>query len=119
MPSRDKGPLTPRQKQILQLMSDLDPMDSAIFVPGTRGFEARWTVDGDRLFRCYQDPEIWLRHRGLIALVPTNRGTQYRITDAGRRRVASMKTDYRHWAPPRASYGYTSVSPQSNRQVLC
>lgn len=93
-------------------MADLDPMDVAVFVPGTRGFEARWTVDGDRLFRCYQAPELFLRSRGLIALVASNRGTVYRITEAGRRRVAAMRRDWRRWSPPRARYGYTSVSKQ-------
>ena len=103
-------PLTPRQKQILQLMAELDSMQGAVFRPGTRGFEARWTHQDDRLFRCYQDPELFLEHRGLIATHDTNRGPLFRITEAGRRRVAAMREDYRHWSPERASYGYTSVT---------
>ena len=94
--TRRQAGLTPRQKQILQLMSDLDDLDAARFMGGTRGFSVATVRDGGLVIRCYQEPELWLEGRGLIAAVRSNRpGRWYRLTEAGRTAAGRIRRNYR------------------------
>ena len=88
--------LTPRQKQILQLMLDLDDLDAARFFGGTRGFSVSTLRGGGLVIRCYQIPEFWLASRGLIAEVQTNEpGRWYRLTDQGRAAAERIRKNFR------------------------
>ncbi len=93
--------LTKRQKQILQLMSDVAPPDWTLFFGGTRNFRAYRSVAGDMVIQAYQTPEWFLERRGLIEAVQSNRGKGYRITERGRRAVARLKGNYRNYVSVR------------------
>ena len=88
--------MTPRQKQILQLMLDLDDLDAAIFLGGTRGFSVATLRGGGILIKAYQTPEFWLANRGLIAEVQANTpGRWYRLTDEGRAAAGRIRKNFR------------------------
>lgn len=88
----DRKPLTRRQRQILFLMREAD--GPVMITGGTRRFYwGRPTGDhpGALVIKAYQDPDLWLRHRGLIEAVPMNApGTWYRLTEDGQRRAATI-----------------------------
>lgn len=86
-------PLRKRQRQILWLMREAD--GPAHFSGGTRGFHYA-TLNSDHpgalAIQAYQDPEIWLEHRGLIERVQMNvPGRWYRLTEEGAARAARIK----------------------------
>jgi len=72
--------LTRRQRQILELMHKHGP---AKFHGGTRGFHWRVLEYGVAI-QAYQDPEMYLARRGLIAEAPMNvPGKWFRLTADG------------------------------------
>jgi len=87
----DTKPLTRRQRQILALMADND--GSAAFAGGTRDF--RWfNSDYGLVIQAYQEPEFFLRSRGLIRRIESNApGRWYRLTDDGERRAKNVSRD--------------------------
>ncbi len=83
----DRSNLSKRQRQILALMRDHGP---AQFFGLTRQFYWRVSEDG-LLIKAYQSPEYFLRCRGLIARVQSNRpGIWYALTGDGRRRAGAL-----------------------------
>lgn len=77
-------------------MLDLDDLDAARFVGGTRGFSVSTLRGGGLLIRCYQEPDRWLELRGDIARVPTNQpGRWYRLTEQGRTAAERIRLNFR------------------------
>lgn len=85
--------LTRRQRQILWLMRTFD--GPTYFSGGTRKFywhELDHGHPGALIVQAYQDPEMWLEHRGLIVQTPMNvPGRWYRLTEQGSAIAGKLK----------------------------
>ena len=92
MSEPDRKPLTRRQRQILYLMREAD--GPVMITGGTRGFywgRPKEDHPATLVIHAYQDPDLWLRRRGLIEVVPQNApGTFYRLTEQGAARAAAI-----------------------------
>lgn len=90
---RSRPKITPMQRRILKAM-DADDLGFAAFT-GERARKAGFGVfdakHGGIVIRAYQNPEFFLKGRGLIERVERNvPGYWYRITEDGRRAVESL-----------------------------
>ena len=91
--------LTNRQKQILQLMSDLHNGGVAHFFGKTRGFSYSRNRHGNLYIKGYKmrASTLAMERRGLIETRETweSPGYTYQITDTGRASVARLRRNWR------------------------
>lgn len=84
-----KATITKRQAQILYLLREYG---SAIFIGGTRRFDWFQHPTGGVVIRCYQGPEYFLKHRGLISPRASNApGHWYALSEAGAALAARIR----------------------------
>ena len=112
------SPLTPRQKQCLQLMwNDGDEL-LAVFRGGTREFHKGVNRElGYIVIQCYGEPDRWLGYKGLVEEAQHNLPVEtlswrpmVALTDAGRAAVQRLKKDWTRYQPE------YRVSVQFNRR---